>query len=82
LGLKAVNELKAALPDRKSLAAVALQWILQFEDVSCVIPGASSAEQVASNLSVFEEAPLTYEEIAAINAVYQKYIQKEVHHLW
>jgi aryl-alcohol dehydrogenase-like predicted oxidoreductase len=82
LGLQAVDELKAALPGRNSLAAVALQWILQFEDVSCVIPGASSVEQVASNLLVFEEAPLTNEEIAAINAVYQKYIQKEVHHLW
>jgi aryl-alcohol dehydrogenase-like predicted oxidoreductase len=82
LGLKSVSELKAALPGRDSLAAVALQWILQYEAVSCIIPGASRVEQVESNLSVFEEAPLTNEEIASINAVYQKYIQKEVHHLW
>ena len=82
LGLKAVSELKAALPERKSLAAVALQWILQYEAVSCIIPGASRVEQLESNLSVFGEAPLTAQEVASINAVYQKHIQKEVHHLW
>jgi aryl-alcohol dehydrogenase-like predicted oxidoreductase len=38
LGLKAVNELKAALPGRDSLAAVALQWILQYEALRCVNP--------------------------------------------
>ncbi|GAO29043.1 aldo/keto reductase [Geofilum rubicundum] len=82
LGLKAVNALKAALPGRDNLAAVALQWILQYEAVSCIIPGASRVEQVESNLAVFGETPLTAEETAAINDVYQKYIQKEVHHLW
>ncbi|MDA3835316.1 MAG: aldo/keto reductase [Spirochaetales bacterium] len=82
LGLKAVNELKAALPGRDSLAAVALQWILQYEAVSCISPGASRVEQVESNLSVNSEPPLTAEEIASINTVYQKYIQEEVHHLW
>lgn len=82
LGLKAVNELKAIFPGKSNLATIALQWILNFEEVGCIIPGASKVEQVASNLSVYDEAPLTQEQIDAVNQVYEKYIKKEVHQLW
>lgn len=82
LGLKAVQELKALFPENTNLAAVALQWILQFEEVSCVIPGASRVEQVQSNLSIYNEPSLTPEQVLAINAVYEKYIKEKVHQLW
>lgn len=82
LGLKAVQELKALFPENTNLAAMALQWILQFEEVSCVIPGASRVEQVQSNLSIYNEPSLTPEQVLAINAVYEKYIKEKVHQLW
>lgn len=82
LGLKAVQELKALFPENTNLAAMALQWILQFEEVSCVIPGASRVEQVQSNLSIYNEPSLTPEQFLAINAVYEKYIKEKVHQLW
>lgn len=82
LGLKAVRELKTLFPENTNLAAVALQWILQFEEVSCVIPGASRVEQVQSNLSIYNEPSLTSDQVLAINAVYEKYIKEKVHHLW
>ncbi|MEQ8417368.1 MAG: aldo/keto reductase [Imperialibacter sp.] len=82
LGLKAVDELKALFPDVKNLAPVALRWILGFEEVSCIIPGASKVEQVISNLSTYDTPPLTPTQIAAMNKIYETYIKKEVHHLW
>jgi aryl-alcohol dehydrogenase-like predicted oxidoreductase len=82
LGLKAVEKLKALFPNQKNLAPIALQWILQFPEVSCIIPGASKVEQVHSNLSVYDLPNLTAEQTDKMNAIYESLIKKEVHHLW
>jgi aryl-alcohol dehydrogenase-like predicted oxidoreductase len=82
LGLKAVDELKLIFPGMKNLAPLALQWILNFEEVSCIIPGASKVDHVISNLSVYDLPALSDDTIAAMNNIYNKYIKKEVHHLW
>ncbi|MFC5683937.1 aldo/keto reductase [Flavobacterium sp. MAHUQ-51] len=82
LGLQAVNELKKLFPEVQNLAPIALQWILSFPEVSCIIPGASTESHVVSNLSTLDLAALTPEKIAAMNAIYEQYIKKEVHHLW
>ena len=81
-GLKAVSELKKLFPDRENLAPLALQWILQFPPVSCVIPGASKLKHVQSNLSVYDLPPLEANTIARMNEIYAQYIRPEVHQLW
>ncbi|WP_416867002.1 MAG: aldo/keto reductase [Imperialibacter sp.] len=82
LGLKAVGELKALFPGMTNLAPIALRWILGFEEVSCIIPGASKVEQVLSNLSTYDTPPLTTAQVMAMNKIYEAYIKKEVHQLW
>lgn len=82
LGLKAVAALKDLFPGVTNLAPIALQWILSFNEISCVIPGASKAGHVESNLSVYDLAQLTPEKIAEMNAIYEQYIKREVHQLW
>ena len=82
LGLKAVEELKALFPEAENLAPYALQWILSFEDISCIIPGASKTSHVLSNLSVYDLPKLTPEKIAAMNKIYDQYIKPSVHQLW
>ncbi len=82
LGLKAVEELKALFPEVTNLAPIALQWILGFDEVSCIIPGASNESHVLSNLSVYDLPKLTYEKIIAMNEIYERYIKPEVHQLW
>ena len=82
LGLKAVEELKALFPEATNLAPIALQWILGFDEVSCIIPGASNESHVLSNLSVYDLPKLTYEKTAAMNDIYERYIKPEVHQLW
>jgi aryl-alcohol dehydrogenase-like predicted oxidoreductase len=81
-GLKAVAELKKLFPNQQNLAPVALQWILQFEAVSCIIPGASRPEQLTSNLSTYDLPPLHPGQISKMNAIYESYIKDSVHHRW
>lgn len=82
LGLQAVEELKMLFPGTQNLAPLALLWILQFEAVSCIIPGASKVAHVESNLSVYDLPELSAEKIVRMNEIYEKYIKSEVHHLW
>ena len=44
-GLKAVRELQTLFPEQENLAPIALRWILMFDEVSCIIPGASKTSQ-------------------------------------
>ena len=81
-GLQAVDELKALFPEQENLAAVALQWVLSFPEVSSVIPGASRLEQLQGNLDVLDRKPLTDEQLAAMNKVYGKHIKAGVHQRW
>ena len=80
-GLQAVSELKSVFGE-EALYQFALRWILQFPEVSTVIPGASSPEQVLSNLKVCDLPALDDEQMKAVKAVYDAYIGPEVHHLW
>ncbi|MEM1322051.1 MAG: aldo/keto reductase [Bacteroidota bacterium] len=81
-GLKAVDELQEAFGHPDNLAPLALRWILQFEAVSCIIPGASKVSQVHSNLSSTTLPPLTEAQQAAVRRVYEERIKGAVHHLW
>lgn len=81
-GLKAVKELKELFPESTNLAQIALQWILQFEEVSCVIPGASRPEQLESNLSVYDSPELTAAQKEGMNKIYEEYIKPQVHQRW
>ncbi len=81
-GLEAVEALKAIFPNQHNLAPIALKWILQFDMVSCIIPGASRPEQIQSNLECLSLPDFTSEQLAAMQDVYEKYIKKEVHQLW
>jgi aryl-alcohol dehydrogenase-like predicted oxidoreductase len=81
-GLEAVDELKKLFPDDPSLAVWALRWVLMFDAVSCVIPGASKLAHVESNVTASDLPPLTGEQMAGVNTVYEKYIKDPVHYLW
>jgi aryl-alcohol dehydrogenase-like predicted oxidoreductase len=80
-GLKAIQELKNIFPG-KNLAALALKWILKFEEVSCIIPGASNPQQITSNLDAFQLPDLSETEMEAVQKVYDKFIKNPVHYKW
>ncbi|RPD49278.1 aldo/keto reductase [Hymenobacter sediminis] len=81
-GLAAVEELKKIFPDQPNLAPVALRWVLMFDEVSCVIPGASKPSQLESNLQAAELPALTAEQMQAVRSVYEQRIKPLVHQVW
>ncbi len=82
IGLKAVDELKKIFPTDTNLAAVALKWILQFKEISTIIPGASKPEQILANLKTLELSDLNANQLNQINAIYENNIKPLVHQLW
>ncbi|MCU1412000.1 MAG: aldo/keto reductase [Rhodoglobus sp.] len=50
----------------QSLAQLALSWVLRVPEVTSALIGASSVAQLDDNLAALDSAPLTAEEIAAI----------------
>ncbi len=81
-GIEAVNQLKQLFPDTENLAPVALQWILQYPEVSTIIPGASKEEHLMSNLSALDRKKLTQAQIKKMNSIYKEYIKADVHQRW
>lgn len=82
LGLKAVAELKSCFSEGHDLAAQALRWVLMHRQVSTVIPGASTIEQVEQNIRAGQLPPLSPNQMQEASRVYEQYIKAEVHPLW
>jgi aryl-alcohol dehydrogenase-like predicted oxidoreductase len=81
-GLRAVEGLRRLFPDAESLAPWALRWILMFDQVSCIIPGASRDAHVLSNVAASELPALTDEQMTGVAEVYEAYVKGHVHQVW
>ena len=81
-GLQAVEELKTLVPQGATLAQLALRWILMFDGVSTIIPGAKTARQVEDNSAAAELLPLSEQQMEAVRAAYDRYIRPSVHQRW
>jgi aryl-alcohol dehydrogenase-like predicted oxidoreductase len=80
LGLETVEELKTIIPEPLPLSA--LRWILDFPEVSTIIPGASNPDQVISNVKAIELEPLSIDQHKQIQDLYGSKLKAIVHHLW
>lgn len=81
-GLEAVEALKQLFPDVANLAPTALKWILRFPEVSCIIPGASKAAHLHSNLSIYDLPAFSNAQLEGVQQIYDTQIKQLVHHLW
>jgi aryl-alcohol dehydrogenase-like predicted oxidoreductase len=81
-GLAAVEEFKSLFPNQTNIAPIALKWILDFDAVSTIIPGASRSEQVSANVAALDFPDLNVEQISQMNSIYEKHVKNLVHHLW
>jgi aryl-alcohol dehydrogenase-like predicted oxidoreductase len=82
VGLQAVEELRPWVPERATMAQMALRWILQFDAVTCTIPGAKRPAQAANNVAASNLAPLSGEAMAAVREIYDQLIRPHVHPRW
>lgn len=81
LGLKAVEELKK-LFGTDNIAPYALKYILMFDAVSTVIPGASKESHIINNVNAVELPDLSSEQMNEIKRIYDQYIKDPVHYMW
>jgi aryl-alcohol dehydrogenase-like predicted oxidoreductase len=81
-GLRVVEELKAFVPKKATLAQLALRWILEFPAVTCAIPGAKRPAQVVENIAASELPLLSAGTMKKIRVLYDAEIKPLVHHYW
>jgi aryl-alcohol dehydrogenase-like predicted oxidoreductase len=81
-GLAAVEELKKLVPPGATMAQFALRWILMFDAVSCVIPGAKRPSQAEDNIRAADLAPLSEATMARAQEIYDRKIREQVHQRW
>jgi aryl-alcohol dehydrogenase-like predicted oxidoreductase len=82
IGLEAVDRLKSLFDDRVPLATYALKWVLMSDEVSCVIPGASRAEQVEQNVRSSDFPRIPSQKMEEVKKLYDSMIRLHVHQLW
>lgn len=82
VALAAVEEMRALVPQRASMAQFALRWILMQPAVSVVIPGARTPDQARANAGADALAPLSDATMAALHALYAARIAAHVHQRW
>ncbi len=81
-GLRAVDALKALVPEGATMAQLALRWILMHDDVSCTIPGAKRPAQVEDNVAAAELPPLSEAQMQHVREIYEGEVYEQVHHRW
>jgi aryl-alcohol dehydrogenase-like predicted oxidoreductase len=74
-GIELADALKDSIPIGMSMSQMALRWILDYDAVSVVIPGASSAGQAKENAEVSDLNPLSEE----LHAQFVDFYNHDVH---
>ena len=75
-GVELADELKTYLPEGMSLAEMTQRWILDFDAVSVVIPGASRPEQAKQNALISDLSPLLSKTHQTLIAFYEDKVKK------
>jgi aryl-alcohol dehydrogenase-like predicted oxidoreductase len=73
-GVELADALKPLVPRGLTMAQMAQRWILDFDAVSVVIPGASRPDQARANADVSQLPPLD----GQLHAALQKFYEREV----
>lgn len=81
-GLDAVEKIRPLVSGDSTMAKLALRWILMFDAVTVVIPGARNPAQARGNAEAALLPPLSKEVMEKIAQIYADDIKKYVHQKW
>ncbi|MBB6408701.1 aryl-alcohol dehydrogenase-like predicted oxidoreductase [Mesorhizobium sangaii] len=82
VGLAVVERIRPLVSGDTTMAKFALRWILMFDAVTVVIPGARNPAQAISNAEAADLAPLSGELMGKIRDIYDQDIKPHVHQRW
>ena len=77
-GVEASERVAALVPPGMNMAQMALRWILDHPEVTVVIPGASSPQQVQANVGAAALPPLGPDLHAALASVYRESVRAHI----
>ncbi len=77
-GVELADQLRWIADGRQSMASAALRWILDHEEVSCIIPGFKNEKQILANLAALDEKPFSQEEISRLQSFYQQKVKYSI----
>ncbi|WP_454831052.1 aldo/keto reductase [Pseudoxanthomonas wuyuanensis] len=82
VGLGAVERIRPLVSGDATMAQLALRWILMFDAVTVVIPGARNPRQALANIAAADLPPLSGDVMDAIAQIYEEDIKPYVHARW
>ncbi|WP_095080597.1 aldo/keto reductase [Mesorhizobium sophorae] len=82
VGLAAVERIRPLVSGDTTMAKFALRWILMFDAVTVVIPGARNPAQAISNAEAADLPPLSDQLMGKIRDIYDQDIKPHVHQRW
>jgi len=82
VGLEAVEQISAALPEGLPMTEFALRWILEHPGVTAAIPGGKRPSQVAENCAASGKESLGADLYSRVGAIYDRLIKPHVHDRW
>ena len=77
-GVELTEQIKGMVPEGMPMAQFALRWILDFPEVSVIIPGASKTNQVISNAASSDLPPLSNEIHSALESFYKTKVEEHI----
>ena len=81
-GLAAVERVRPLVGGDATMAQLALRWILMFDAVTVVIPGAKTPEQARANAGAADLPALGADVMAELRRIYDEDIRPSVHRRW
>ncbi|MED3964479.1 aldo/keto reductase [Niallia taxi] len=77
-GVELAEELRWIAEGRQSMASASLRWILDHEEVSCIIPGFKNEQQVMGNLVALQEKSFSQAEKTRLQEFYQQKVKNSI----
>lgn len=81
-GVELSDALKALAPQGMTMAQMALRWILDFDAVTVIIPGASSPQQARANVTASDLPPLGEDLHATLRHFYETKVAAHIRGLY
>lgn len=77
-GVELAEKLNWIAEGRGNMTRASLKWILQHDEISCVIPGFKTVAQVEDNLQTENLSAYTKEEMQKLATFYQEKVRREI----
>lgn len=77
-GVELAGKLKWIAEGRDNMTRAALKWILEHDEISCVIPGFKTVAQVEDNLQTMNVSGYTEEEMLRLKRFYKEQVHEAI----